>query len=218
MTTSVGSVPLDGAGLVARNIRKEYVRRGTDARVLAIDDFSISVAPGEFVTIVGPSGCGKSTFLSIVDGQLAPIILLWLGITPLSVIVIIFLGGFFTILVNTVRGVRLVDPRLVGVATSFGARQRKIFVTIVLPSTVPLILIGLRLGVSRSLIGVLVGELFAGINGLGTMIFQATESLQIAKMLFGVIVLIVIAVLIVEAVGRFERRFSSWRDDLSSGA
>jgi NitT/TauT family transport system ATP-binding protein len=59
-------------GLRATNIRKEYIRRRSDTPVLAIDDFSISVAPAEFVTIVGPSGCGKSTFLSIVDGLIEP--------------------------------------------------------------------------------------------------------------------------------------------------
>ena len=62
----------DGAGLRATNIRKEYVRRRSETPVLAIDDFSIAVAPAEFVTIVGPSGCGKSTFLSIVDGLIEP--------------------------------------------------------------------------------------------------------------------------------------------------
>jgi NitT/TauT family transport system ATP-binding protein len=62
----------NGAGLRATNIRKEYVRRRSQTPVLAIDDFSISVAPAEFVTIVGPSGCGKSTFLSIVDGLIEP--------------------------------------------------------------------------------------------------------------------------------------------------
>jgi NitT/TauT family transport system ATP-binding protein len=62
---------VDGQGLRATNIRKEYVRRNAEP-VLAIQDFSISVAPAEFVTIVGPSGCGKSTFLSIVNGLIRP--------------------------------------------------------------------------------------------------------------------------------------------------
>jgi NitT/TauT family transport system ATP-binding protein len=63
---------LNGHGLRATGIRKEYVRRRSDAPVLAIDDFSVDVAPAEFVTIVGPSGCGKSTFLSIVNGLIEP--------------------------------------------------------------------------------------------------------------------------------------------------
>lgn len=67
--------PLDAPkrpGLNAMNIRKEYVRRQSQSTVVAIDDFSVAVEPGEFVSIVGPSGCGKSTFLAIVDGLVKP--------------------------------------------------------------------------------------------------------------------------------------------------
>jgi NitT/TauT family transport system ATP-binding protein len=59
-------------GLHAQDIRMEYVRKRTGERVLAIDDFELSVAPREFVSIVGPSGCGKSTFLNMVDGLIEP--------------------------------------------------------------------------------------------------------------------------------------------------
>jgi NitT/TauT family transport system ATP-binding protein len=60
------------AGLQAAGIRMEYVRKRTGEKVLAIDDFHLSIAPGEFVSIVGPSGCGKSTFLNMVDGLIVP--------------------------------------------------------------------------------------------------------------------------------------------------
>jgi NitT/TauT family transport system permease protein len=157
-------------------------------------------------------------FYSLPRIALAPVILLWLGIGPQSVITIIFLGAFFAITVNTVRGIRVVDPRLLGVATSFGASRRKQFFTVVLPGSVPMILVGLRLGVSRALIGVVIGELFAGSRGLGTMIFRAANALEMDRMFLGVIVLIVLALAAVETISRFERRFTSWRDDLSTVA
>jgi ABC-type nitrate/sulfonate/bicarbonate transport system permease component len=157
-------------------------------------------------------------FYTLPRIALAPVILLWLGIGPQSVIAIIFLGAFFAIMVNTVRGIRIVDSRLLSVASSFGASRRKLFFTVVLPGSVPLILVGLRLGVSRALIGVIIGELFAGTRGLGTVIFRSANALEMDRMFWNVIVLILIALLAVELVSAIERRFTPWRDDLSTAA
>ena len=60
------------AGLRARGVKMEYVRRRLGSSVLAVDNLNVDVAPGEFVSIVGPSGCGKSTFLNIVAGLIPP--------------------------------------------------------------------------------------------------------------------------------------------------
>src|SRR3546814_20149306 len=60
----------NGGTLVVRHLRKSFERAGRT--VLAVEDFSIDVGEGEFVSIVGPSGCGKSTFLHIVGGFEAP--------------------------------------------------------------------------------------------------------------------------------------------------
>jgi NitT/TauT family transport system permease protein len=157
-------------------------------------------------------------FYTLPRIALAPVILLWLGIGPQSVIAIIFLGAFFAIMVNTVRGIRIVDSRLLAVASSFGASRRKLFFTVVLPGSVPLILVGLRLGVSRALIGVLIGELFAGTLGLGTIIYRTANALDMSRMFWNVIVLVVIAMLAVEIIAILERRFTPWRDDLSTAA
>jgi NitT/TauT family transport system permease protein len=157
-------------------------------------------------------------FYTLPRIALTPIILLWLGIGPQSVITIIFLGAFFAIMVNTVRGIRIVDPKLLAVASSFLASKRKLFFTVVLPGSVPLILVGLRLGVSRALIGVLIGELFAGTRGLGTVIFRSANALEMDRMFWNVIVLVVIAVVAVELISAVERRYTPWRDDLSRAA
>ena len=58
--------------LEARKIRLEFHQPRSGARLLALDDISLTISDGEFVSIVGPSGCGKTTFLNIVDGLLAP--------------------------------------------------------------------------------------------------------------------------------------------------
>jgi NitT/TauT family transport system permease protein len=145
-----------------------------------------------------------------------PILILWLGIGIQSIIAVVFLGAFFSIMVNTVRGARVVDPRLLNVTRTYGASSRKVFWTVVFPSSVPLILVGLRLGIARALTGVVIGELFAAQAGLGRMIVFASSSLQVDRLLFAVLFLVAVAVLAVEVLRRVELRFSSWRDDLAT--
>jgi len=149
---------------------------------------------------------------------LLPIIVLWLGLSVWSKVAVVFLGAWITILLNTFLGVRTVDARLLGVAQIFGASQRRIFTSVVLPGSVPFVLAGLRLGIGRALIGVVVGELYAASAGLGFMITIASNNLQIDRVLFGTFLFIIVGVLSVEAVRRVERRFSSWRQDLSTGS
>jgi NitT/TauT family transport system permease protein len=91
-----------------------------------------------------------------------PLIFLWIGLGLWSKVALVFLGAFFPICISTIAGVRTVDPVHLRVARSFQATQWRLFLTIVLPSCVPFILTGLRLGVGRALVGVVVGELFGG--------------------------------------------------------
>lgn len=142
---------------------------------------------------------------------LLPLIVLWLGIGIWSKVAVVFLGAFFTIIINALYGVRTTDRRLLDVAHSFRASQRRIFTTVVLPSSIPFILAGLRLGVGRALIGVIVGELYSANAGLGYMIALASHSMQIDKLLFGVLLITFMGVVAVELLRVVERRFERWR-------
>ena len=149
---------------------------------------------------------------------LLPLIVLWVGIGIWSKIVVVFLGAFFMIMMNTLYGVRTVDRHLLDVASSFGASQRRMFVTVVLPGSLPFILAGLRLGVGRAVIGVIVGELYAANAGLGYMIVVAGQTLQTSRLLFAVILLTAMGVVSVEALRVVERRFQQWRPRVGAAA
>lgn len=142
---------------------------------------------------------------------LLPIIVIWFGLGLSSKIAVVFLGAFFSILIPTVQGVRTTDRRYVDVARSFGAPRMLLFRSVVLPATVPFIVTGLRIGVARALIGVVVGELYAATDGLGVMIKNASQLLQADRMLFGVLLFTVAGVVGVGAVRRVEKRFQRWR-------
>jgi ABC-type nitrate/sulfonate/bicarbonate transport system permease component len=142
---------------------------------------------------------------------LLPLIVLWFGIGIWSKVAVVFLGAFVTILLNTFFGVRTVDARFTTVARTFGAGQVKTFRSVVFPSSLPFILAGMRLGIGRALIGVVVGELYGASEGLGFMIKIASNNFQIDRMLFAVIVLIGFGLLTVAIIRRLERRLAPWR-------
>jgi len=86
-----------------------------------------------------------------------------------------------------------------------------IFKSVVLPSTVPFIITGLRLGVGRALIGVMVGELYAATAGIGFMITVAGATFQTDKVFVGILIFATTGMFCMEIIGRLEARFDTWR-------
>jgi ABC-type nitrate/sulfonate/bicarbonate transport system permease component len=148
---------------------------------------------------------------------LYPLIIIWFGIASGSKIFIVFLSAMLPILVNTVAGVRNIDPDLLKAARAFCAHDRQIFATVALPYSVPFILTGVRQGVAHGLIGVIIGELFAGSEGIGYMISYAGQMFQTDTLLVGVVV-VMIAGMVLTALGeRVRRHFQRWRPDHVGG-
>jgi NitT/TauT family transport system permease protein len=142
---------------------------------------------------------------------LLPLVIIWLGIGILSKIGIIFLGAVFPILINTRDGVKTTPVNLLNAARSFGASEWMLFKTVVLPSTIPFILTGLRLGLGRAIVGVMVGELYAATAGIGFMITVAGATFQTDKVFVGVLVFALTGMIGTELITRMEKRFDKWR-------
>ena len=147
---------------------------------------------------------------------LLPLVIIWLGIGILSKIGIIFLGAVFPILINTRDGVKTTPLNLLTAARSFGASEWMLFKTVVLPSTIPFILTGLRLGLGRAIVGVMVGELYAATAGIGFMITVAGATFQTDKVFVGVLVFALTGMLGMELLTRVERRFDKWRPQVGA--
>lgn len=142
---------------------------------------------------------------------LLPLVILWVGLGFWAAVIIVFLGAFFSIAINTSNGVKTVDRQLLNLARSFGASRRKVFVSVVAPATVPYTIAGLRIGVGRALIGVFVAEIFGGSAGIGYMIKVAGQTLQTDRVFVGVAVFMLMGVGLFTAIGVLERRFERWR-------
>jgi NitT/TauT family transport system permease protein len=149
---------------------------------------------------------------------LLPLVIIWLGIGILSKVGIIFLGAVFPILINARDGVKTTPYNLLTAARSFGASEWQIFRSVVLPSTVPFIITGLRLGVGRALIGVMVGELYAATAGIGFMITVAGATFQTDKVFVGILIFATTGMFCMELLNRLEVKFDKWRPKVGAAA
>src|SRR5215813_3977005 len=148
---------------------------------------------------------------------LLPLVIIWLGIGILSKIGIIFLGAVFPIMINARDGVKTTPHNLLTAARSFGASEWIVFKSVVFPSTIPFILSGLRLGLGRAIVGVMVGELYAATAGIGFMITVAGATFQTDKVFVGVLIFALTGMIGMELLTRVERRFDTWRPKVGSG-
>ncbi len=147
---------------------------------------------------------------------LLPLVIIWLGIGILSKVGIIFLGAVFPVLINTRDGVKTTPIHLLTAAKSFGASEWMLFKTVVLPSTIPFILTGLRLGLGRAIVGVMVGELYAATAGIGFMITVAGATFQTDKVFVGVLIFALTGMICTELLTRVEKRFDKWRPQVGA--
>jgi NitT/TauT family transport system permease protein len=137
---------------------------------------------------------------------LYPLLIVWFGLGFTAILVLVVLFGIFPIIVNTALGVRLIDPVLLRTGRSFGVSRAEMLWKIVLPAALPSIVTGLRLALGRALIGVVVAELFMGSAGLGHAIGVAASQLQTGEVFWGILVLGILGVSLIEVVGLLEHR------------
>ena len=144
-----------------------------------------------------------------------PLLILWLGIGVVSKAAVVFLTAVFPILINTASGVRATDAQLIEVAQSFCATRRQIITEVMLPASVPFMLTGIRLGIGRGIVGVVVGELFGARAGLGYLIFTAGQTFDVPALFVGILTLAIMGVGLTLAAELVERRALRWRRPVS---
>lgn len=146
---------------------------------------------------------------------LVPLIVLILGLGIESKVFIVWLEAIFVIVVTTMVGVHAAEARYLDLARSFRASRWLTFRSVILPSSFPYILTALRLGVTRSLVGVVVAEFFAANKGLGFFINFSGTTLRTDRVMLGVILLGLLGVVLGEGIRRIERRYEKWRPEFN---
>ncbi|UGT55562.1 ABC transporter permease [Nocardia asteroides] len=142
---------------------------------------------------------------------LLPVFVLILGIGETSKIALIGYATFFPILLNTITGVRTVDPLLVKSAVSLGFSPVRLFQKVILPAAIPSIFTGIRMAAAGSILVLIAAEMVGARAGLGYLITAAQQNFQIPQMYAGIVAISLIGLGFNFALVALERRLSRWR-------
>src|SRR5208283_2631324 len=142
-----------------------------------------------------------------------PLAILWFGLGNPPAFFLISIGAFFPVLMNTISGVRHVDPLLIRAARNLGAKGFTLFLRIILPAATPYILTGLRVGIGVAFIVVIVAEMIAVNNGLGYRILEAREFFWSDKIIAGMFTIGLIGLAIDTGMSRINKYLLRWHTE-----
>ncbi|MDR1395189.1 MAG: ABC transporter permease [Deltaproteobacteria bacterium] len=151
--------------------------------------------------------CRNSSVLTLY-----PIFILLFGIGEGAKISIIMWGTVWVVLLNTISGVKNVDPYLIKSARSMGLRDRTLLRKVLLPAALPSIITGIRLGAANSILILIAAEMIGSNAGLGYMIFYFEARYAIPEMYGGVIFLALMGVFVNEVLSRLEKYLTGWHE------
>jgi sulfonate transport system permease protein len=143
-----------------------------------------------------------------------PILVLWFGVGTYSKVVIVFLSAIFPVMINTRVGVSEIAEPWLRAVRSFGADQLQIITKAILPGSMPAIMAGIRLGLGRAIVGLIAGEMYVSIVGIGRMIQVYSSAARSSEIIVLVVVIAVFGFSCVTLLRSVENRMGTWRSDL----
>ncbi|MDG6995494.1 MAG: ABC transporter permease [Nitrososphaerota archaeon] len=153
-----------------------------------------------------------NAWYSIPAVAFVPLTMNFTGLSSTSALVVAFLIAVFAIIINVYTGVKNVSNSLVEPGLSYGAKQSQIMSKIILPAAMPNIMIGLRLGVARAIDGVIIAEMIFSVLGLGGMIFDAADKLQIGLSIAVILVLAALSIALNEIMKYLTKKVVAWKE------
>ena len=152
-----------------------------------------------------------ATLYSIPIITVVPLIIIWFGIGMVSKVIVVFKITAVAIILNTAAGIKNLDPIWLELAKSLRLSRWETTYKIRFPGALPYIITGMRLGVGRALLGVIVAELMAANAGLGYLLRDSSETWDSPKLFVTVTLLAVIGLVSFNLIKRLEQRIAPWR-------
>lgn len=147
----------------------------------------------------------------VPKSALLPLVLLIFGLGENSKIAMVAMGVFYPVIMNTVTGVRQISKIHFDVGTNFGASRWQTFRTIALPGAAPFIITGIKLGIGMGLILISIAEMVGADSGLGYMIWNAWQLMDVETMYVGLFVIAFLGFAFTLLIDEAERLLLPWR-------
>ncbi len=204
----------------------ELIATGQIIGNLMISLSSLAMGVGVAVAVGVPLGLVMGWYPVIgvtldpyVDAMLAsptiafvPIVFILFGLSPVTRILVVFLFAFFIIVINAESAVRQIDPALIEMAEVYGARRAQLFWRVVLPDALPLVMAGIRLGVVHGVKGMINGEIFIALVGLGAMVRAFGSQFDSVHVWAIVIIIVAVAQVLSGTIRTLDHRLTGWAD------
>jgi NitT/TauT family transport system permease protein len=176
---------------------------------------AVGIPLGLVMGMVRPLGRVAGLYLELLialpSAALIPLVILTFGITVRSAAAVVFVFSMPFVAMNAYGGVREVPPRLVEMARAFQATPLQLFGKVILPGSLPLVLAGLRYGLSRAFIGLVIAELLLSPFGVGRVMMTAASVFQYDRLFATVGAVMVLSVATLGLLQRLERTLLHWR-------
>jgi ABC-type nitrate/sulfonate/bicarbonate transport system permease component len=144
----------------------------------------------------------------------APVFILWLGLGFQTKTTLVFISALLPVILSCKEGVQTVDESLVRAARSFGAGRLDVFRRVVVPYTLPFIANGVRNGIARGFVGLLIIEMTVGRGGIGREVIVSMGNFNTARMFAFTAVLMVTALFLITLSRKLEAYASRWREEV----
>jgi ABC-type nitrate/sulfonate/bicarbonate transport system permease component len=141
---------------------------------------------------------------------LVPLVVIWLGLGVEAKIFLTFIVGVFPIMISAQTGVNNIPAAYIETANAFACSRSQILWKVIVPAAVPFFVSGLRLGLGRALVGVVVAEMFTAMSGLGYMITNYAASFKTAYLFVPILTLALFSIALTELLRWAERRLLPW--------
>jgi sulfonate transport system permease protein len=141
---------------------------------------------------------------------LIPLVILWFGIDEAAKLFLVALGVFFPIYLNTLHGIRTVDPQLIEMGQVYGMTRKELFFRVIFPSALPSIFVGLRFALGIMWLTLIVAETIAASSGIGYMAMQAREFLQVDVVIVSILIYALLGKIADSASRVLERLTLGW--------
>lgn len=204
-------VELVGNGQLAEHVSASLSRALVGFAIAVVVSIPLGVAIAWYKPVADFLNPILELFRNTAALALLPVFILILGIGETSKIALVVYASAFPILLNTISGVRTVDPLLIRSARSLGLSPIRLFQKVILPASVPTIFTGLRMAAASSILVLIAAEMVGAKAGLGYLITAAQLNFQIPNMYAGIVTIALVGLAFNGVLVAIERRLSRWR-------